>query len=220
MVNVEFAIEAPPPYDRVHCCNCHARNHASFDVAAKGAIPLSSFDETDPAIRKFTQWHGKIFSGGFWRFLEASNIRFGEVRLERYSGDVCDNCGHQSVVTGSIIASSVKGRSYGISGVFQANRQNLFERDGFRCQYCNETFQTKDLNLDHVIPRDRGGKTSWENVVTSCIRCNSRKGNRLPHEAGMRLVRRPQKPRWRPFVSSIDEDQCDESWIQFMNLKS
>lgn len=100
------------------------------------------------------------------------------------------------------------------------NRQNLFERDGFRCQYCNKTFQSKDLNLDHVIPRDRGGKTSWVNVVTSCIRCNSRKGNRLPHEAGMLLVRRPEKPRWRPFVSSIDADQCDESWIQFMNLKS
>ena len=100
------------------------------------------------------------------------------------------------------------------------NRQNLFERDGFKCQYCNKIFQVQELNLDHVIPRDRGGQTSWENVVTSCIRCNSRKGNRLPHEAGMRLVRRPQKPRWRPFVSSIDEDECDESWIQFMNLKS
>ena len=75
------------------------------------------------------------------------------------------------------------------------NRQNLFERDGFKCQYCNKIFQAQELNLDHVIPRDRGGQTSWENVVTSCIRCNSRKGNRLPHEAGMRLVRRPQKPR-------------------------
>lgn len=100
------------------------------------------------------------------------------------------------------------------------NRQNLFERDGFRCQYCTRAFLSKDLNLDHVIPRDRGGKTSWENVVTSCIRCNSRKGNRLPHEAGMRLIRRPQRPRWRPFVSSLAEDRCDDSWIQFMNLKS
>ncbi len=100
------------------------------------------------------------------------------------------------------------------------NRQNLFERDGFRCQYCNQTFLPKELNLDHVIPRDRGGKTSWENVVTSCIRCNSRKGNRLPHEAGMRLARRPQKPKWRPFVSSLTEEGCDEAWIKFLNLKS
>jgi 5-methylcytosine-specific restriction endonuclease McrA len=100
------------------------------------------------------------------------------------------------------------------------NRQNLFERDGHRCQYCNTTYAPKELNLDHVIPRDRGGKTSWENVVTSCIRCNSRKANRLPHEAGMHLVRRPEKPKWRPFVSSIREEQCDESWIQFLNLKS
>ena len=100
------------------------------------------------------------------------------------------------------------------------NRQNLLERDDYKCQYCGKILPTKELNMDHVIPRDRGGQTSWENVVTSCIRCNSRKGNRLPHEAGMRLLRRPQKPRWRPFVSSIDEDECDESWIQFMNLKS
>ena len=99
------------------------------------------------------------------------------------------------------------------------NRQNLFERDGHRCQYCNNTFSPKDLNMDHVIPRDRGGKTSWENVVTSCIRCNSRKANRLPHEAGMHVVRRPEKPKWRPFASSLREEKCDDSWIQFLNLK-
>lgn len=100
------------------------------------------------------------------------------------------------------------------------NRQNLFERDRHRCQYCSVTFSPKELNMDHVIPRDRGGKTSWENVVTSCIRCNSRKANRLPHEAGMKLIRHPEKPKWRPFVSSINEEQCDDDWIQFLNLKS
>ena len=72
------------------------------------------------------------------------------------------------------------------------NRQNLLERDDYRCQYCGRNLPSKDLNMDHVIPRDRGGATSWENVVISCIRCNSRKSNRLPREAGMRLLKEPK----------------------------
>ncbi len=63
-------------------------------------------------------------------------------------------------------------------------RHNIFERDHNICQYCGLKFDRKDLNLDHVIPRDRGGETSWENIVCSCVPCNSRKGNRTPHEAG------------------------------------
>jgi len=78
-------------------------------------------------------------------------------------------------------------------------RLNIFERDRNTCQYCGRTFERKELNLDHVLPRDRGGVTSWENIVCSCIPCNSRKANRLPHEAGMRLIRPPKRPRWRPF---------------------
>jgi 5-methylcytosine-specific restriction endonuclease McrA len=70
-------------------------------------------------------------------------------------------------------------------------RHNIFERDRNRCQYCGKTFDRQDLNLDHVIPRDRGGPTTWENIVCSCIRCNTRKANRTPREAGMRLIRKP-----------------------------
>src|ERR1700744_4956688 len=65
-------------------------------------------------------------------------------------------------------------------------RHNIFERDHNQCQYCGEKFDRKDLNLDHVIPRDRGGETSWENIVCSCVPCNSRKGNRTPQEARLR----------------------------------
>ena len=62
-------------------------------------------------------------------------------------------------------------------------RHNVFERDKNTCQYCGQIFDRNDLNLDHVIPRDRGGTTTWENIVCSCIPCNTRKGNRLPQEA-------------------------------------
>ena len=99
------------------------------------------------------------------------------------------------------------------------NRQNLFERDGYRCQYCGNSFVAKELNMDHVVPRDRGGKTSWENVVTSCIRCNSRKGNRDPNEAGMFLLREPVRPRQRPFVSFLYGRPIEDSWRHFIQAK-
>ena len=79
------------------------------------------------------------------------------------------------------------------------SRQSVFERDRFTCQYCGSRFETRDLNLDHVIPRDKGGKTTWENVVCSCIRCNTRKANKLPAQAGMFPLNEPRRPRWRPF---------------------
>jgi 5-methylcytosine-specific restriction endonuclease McrA len=98
-------------------------------------------------------------------------------------------------------------------------RENLFERDDYRCQYCGKHFESLQLNMDHVIPRDRGGRTSWENIVTSCISCNSRKANRLPHQAHMHLIRKPERPRWRPFVSSLIGQSDDSDWDHFINLK-
>jgi len=80
-------------------------------------------------------------------------------------------------------------------------RENLFDRDNYRCQYCGNIYEARELNMDHVIPRDKGGRTSWENIVTSCIKCNSRKANRLPHQASMHLIRKPERPRMRPFIS-------------------
>lgn len=96
------------------------------------------------------------------------------------------------------------------------NRQNVFQRDGFVCQYCGNTFRDEDLNLDHVIPRDRGGQTSWENIVTSCIRCNTKKANQLPHQAGMHLFKKPHRPKWRTFVSEIGDQQLEPGWDYFL----
>jgi 5-methylcytosine-specific restriction endonuclease McrA len=97
------------------------------------------------------------------------------------------------------------------------SRESVFERDGYRCQYTGKVFPPKMLNLDHVIPRDRGGKTSWENVVTSSIHCNSLKANRLPHEAGLRLIRKPTRPKARPLLSQLIGNQLDASWAFFLN---
>jgi 5-methylcytosine-specific restriction endonuclease McrA len=94
------------------------------------------------------------------------------------------------------------------------SRINVFTRDKFRCQYCGERRMLKQLNYDHVIPRVRGGKTVWENIVTSCYACNDRKGSRTPEEAGMKLLRKPLKPDTLPVVPPIrlDEGDLPELW--------
>ena len=97
-------------------------------------------------------------------------------------------------------------------------RHNIFERDRNTCQYCGGVFDRKDLNLDHVIPRDRGGPTTWENIVCSCIECNTRKANRTPLEAAMHLVRKPKRPKWRPFVQVSFSFQHHESWKHFLDI--
>ena len=96
-------------------------------------------------------------------------------------------------------------------------RHNIFERDGNTCQYCGKVFERRDLNIDHVIPRDRGGTTVWENVVCSCIPCNTHKTNRTPGEAGMKLIRKPKRPKWRPFVQ-VTIPKADDSWKHFLDI--
>jgi len=97
-------------------------------------------------------------------------------------------------------------------------RHNLFERDQNTCQYCGKVFDRRDLNLDHVIPRDRGGPTTWENIVCSCIPCNTRKANRTPAEANLRLVRKPKRPKWRPFVQVSFGASMHDSWRHFLDV--
>src|SRR6184192_3715954 len=97
-------------------------------------------------------------------------------------------------------------------------RHNIFERDKNTCQYCGQAFERKDLNLDHVIPRDRGGPTTWENIVCSCIPCNTTKANRTPQQAGLRLIRKPKRPKWRPFVQINLGLHYHDSWKHFLDL--
>jgi 5-methylcytosine-specific restriction endonuclease McrA len=97
------------------------------------------------------------------------------------------------------------------------NRRNVFARDGNQCQYCGRGFPTSELSLDHVVPRSRGGITSWENIVCACVACNVRKGGRTPHEATMQLVRQPVKPRRSPLLSIKLGNPKYESWRSFVD---
>lgn len=73
-------------------------------------------------------------------------------------------------------------------------RFNVFLRDAWHCQYCHELQKTHLLTFDHVIPKSRGGKTSWDNIVSACRPCNTKKGSQMPHECGMHPMTEPREP--------------------------
>jgi 5-methylcytosine-specific restriction endonuclease McrA len=97
------------------------------------------------------------------------------------------------------------------------NRRNIYARDGSRCQYCGKHFSTRELTLDHVLPRVQGGENSWTNLVCACVRCNARKGGRTPLEAGMRLLRTPVKPKRNPAISLRLGSPRYQSWKAFLD---
>lgn len=97
------------------------------------------------------------------------------------------------------------------------NRRNIFARDSNRCQYCGRKFHTTDLSLDHVTPRSQGGKSTWENIVCCCIKCNVKKGGRTPEQAHMHLITRPIKPKRSPVINIRLTDQRYASWKQFLD---
>jgi len=77
----------------------------------------------------------------------------------------------------------------------KCSRRNILIRDNYTCQYCAERFTANVLTLDHVLPRSRGGKETWKNLVTACKKCNQEKANRTPKEASMRLLKKPEMPK-------------------------
>jgi 5-methylcytosine-specific restriction endonuclease McrA len=78
-------------------------------------------------------------------------------------------------------------------------RKSILARDRHTCQYCGR--KESPMTIDHVIPRNRGGKTDWDNVVCCCLKCNSKKGDRLPHEVGLTLKRQPFRPKYVPYIN-------------------
>lgn len=96
------------------------------------------------------------------------------------------------------------------------SRFNIFARDGNTCQYCGRRFSRTGLNLDHVVPRSRGGLSTWENIVCSCHACNRRKGGRTPDEARMALVRKPQRPQWTPFSTEMFSLRRYREWMPYL----
>ena len=97
------------------------------------------------------------------------------------------------------------------------SRVNIYGRDGYRCQYCGARKPTDELTYDHVIPRSRGGRTTWTNIVTCCESCNRHKADRTPGEAGMRLQREPRQPVDVPVVMiAISRESAPAAWRDYL----
>lgn len=97
--------------------------------------------------------------------------------------------------------------------IIDLTRKNLFRRDGMRCQYCGKS--NVQLTIDHIVPRSRGGKEEWENLVVACISCNNKKGNRTPEEAGMKLLCKPKKPSPVLFIRQHFPHN-EENWKEYL----
>lgn len=95
------------------------------------------------------------------------------------------------------------------------NRNNLFKRDNGECQYCGSK---KHLTIDHIIPKSKGGKTTWSNLITACNRCNVNKGDKTPEQAGLELRSEPFKPSLSYFLAEYAERQAEE-WLPFLSSR-
>lgn len=108
------------------------------------------------------------------------------------------------------------------------SRKNIFERDNYTCQYCGIKPPTKtqalkwmeknQLNLDHIVPRSRGGKTLWSNIVTACYKCNSKKGNSTLEELGWKLRKAPTQPKWHPTLNISLRFIPHKEWVNFLDM--
>lgn len=99
------------------------------------------------------------------------------------------------------------------------NRYNIYLRDDFTCQYCGTEKDTRNLTFDHVLPRSKGGKTSWLNVVAACSPCNFRKGDKTLQRSGLRLMCTPREPTvWELYIKSkrLPHDHLHETWRDYL----
>ncbi len=95
------------------------------------------------------------------------------------------------------------------------SRRNIFKRDKYTCQYCGIQPDVEELTVDHVVPRSKGGVSSWGNCVLACIGCNKRKADRTPEQARMKLRKSPVRPRWNLLYAA--HDMRIESWSKFIS---
>ena len=97
------------------------------------------------------------------------------------------------------------------------SRVNIYARDGYRCQYCGVRCTIDELTYDHVIPRSKGGHTTWENIVSACYDCNRDKANRTPGEVGMKLLSVPARPTWMPSVQiRVSTKSVPDAWRDYV----
>ncbi|MCC6547176.1 HNH endonuclease [Candidatus Sumerlaeota bacterium] len=98
------------------------------------------------------------------------------------------------------------------------NRRNIYMRDHYTCQYCGVRPDKESLTIDHVVPRSRGGRSTWENVVLACQSCNSKKGSHLHEEVGMHLAHTPKRPHWMSTLRNTLKGPDRPIWQKFVDV--
>lgn len=206
------AISTTQPFDPGAGLDCHVlilnRNYMAIRVTnAKRAFSLLYRDLAEVVHVEDGQYLSYDFAG--WREVSALKQRFEPdqhdwVRTIRFS-----------LAVPRIIRLTLYDR-LPAKGV-RLNRRNIFARDENHCQYCGQRFATSELSLDHVVPRSQNGKTTWENIVCCCLKCNVKKGGRTPEQAGLTLITKPVKPRRSPVLSIQLSKTRYRSWKQFLD---
>ena len=98
------------------------------------------------------------------------------------------------------------------------SRENVYHRDKYTCCYCGKKFPVKLLSIDHIKPKCKGGKSTWDNIATACKPCNNLKDNKTPEEAHMKLLKKPHQPHWlNPINHSRGKEHICLSWRKFMD---
>lgn len=100
-------------------------------------------------------------------------------------------------------------------GLVPCSRKNVFLRDHYQCQYCGVQCNQKTATIDHIHPRSKGGKTTWDNVVCSCDKCNRKKGSKSLKEIGYQLRNKPRQPTWKE-LKETSGNKIDQSWLPFL----
>ena len=129
--------------------------------------------------------------------------------VETYAKEICSTSKSFKLPAVIVLTNVVRYRF----NCIVCNRQNVIWRDGNKCQYCSKTFPTEKLTVDHVLPKSRGGKKSWTNLVASCKKCNQKKGCRTPSECGMIPIRQPTKPKATIFKKT---NQISDLWKNYL----
>jgi len=143
--------------------------------------------------------------------LNVTTIRRGFVLVDKGKAEIVKGDNDSPIVGGyktyirPLIIRLLKYIKYQRMG-FRANRSRIYKRDGYECVYCGST---KDLTLDHVVPKSRGGKNEWTNLVTSCFKCNLKKSNRTPDEANMRMKHKPYAP------TLVNQNGLQKIWTDY-----
>lgn len=101
----------------------------------------------------------------------------------------------------------------------RCTRKNVLLRDRYQCQYCGVKCRQQTISIDHVVPRSKGGKTVWTNVVAACHTCNRKKANRSPERAGMKLMREPRRPHWADLIEDPARE-AEADWLPYLTRQA